>query len=159
MPKTINPIRKHKEQGNIEVDRNSVQYLKYKDIALDFIKAGYNNIQAIYSKYYPNASEDSLKAEPYRLLDNVRFQIALGEVYAGIKKEELDLAQIAVKTLYEIATKGKKDADRVAAASWLGKCEGLFLDRSDNTHRNINTEQEKALDSYYDALMKARQLS
>jgi hypothetical protein len=116
---------------NIDIDRYSIQYLKYKDIALEFIKQGYSNIRVIYHKHYPNASKESLDVLPYGLLDNIRFQAAIEEAWSELKIEDLDIARTVVHTLHNIAINGKKEADRINAASWLGKTKALFIDKSE----------------------------
>jgi hypothetical protein len=113
------------------IDKNSVQYLKYKDIAIDFIKQGYNNIRSIYAKYYPKASEDSLRTEPYRLLDCVRFQIALEDAWSEIKVEDLDIANEVIQVLRKEMFTAKKSSDRTNAASWLGKSKAMFTDKQE----------------------------
>ena len=123
------------------LDKNSIQYLKYKEMALEFIKQGYNNIRGIYQKYYPNASEASLTCEAYRLLDNVKFQIALEEVWSELKIEDLDIARDVIRVLHDITLKGKKDSDRINAASWLGKSKGLFIDKQEVTEVNKEESQ------------------
>lgn len=112
---------KSKLNKDLKIDKNSIQYLKYKDIAIEFIKQGYNNIRGIYSKYYPNAAENSLDTEPYRLLDNVRFQAALEEAWQEIKVEDLDIAKEVVLVLRDKMLNAKKENDRIAAAVALGK--------------------------------------
>lgn len=121
---------KSKVNNKLEIDKNSIQYRKYKDIALEFIKQGYNNIRGIYHKYYPKASEASLEVEPYRMIDNVRFIAALEEAWQEIKIEDLDIARDVIRVLHNITLKGKKDADRINAASWLGKSKGMFIDKT-----------------------------
>lgn len=143
MPKTLNPVRKalvkksqlikfsvNPKQDN-SIDRASIQYLKYRDIAIEFIKSGYNNIQSIYAKYYPNAGEESLRTEPYRLLDNVRFQIALEDAWSEIKIEDINIAKEVVLCLYKEMKNAKNSADRIAAGSWLGKKEAMFTDKQE----------------------------
>ena len=110
--------------------KNNIQYLKYKDIAIEFIKQGYNNIRGIYKKYYPKASEESLECEAYRLLGNVRFKAALEEAWSEIKIDDLDIARDVVRTLHDITLHGKKETDRINAASWLGKSKGMFIDKT-----------------------------
>ena len=127
MPKGI-----YKRKSAAEVDKNSIQCLKYKDMAIEFIKQGYNNIRGIYHKYYPNASDESIDTVAYQLLDNLRFQAMLEEAWQEIKREDLNIAQTVIQTLYNIAIKGKKEADRINAASWLGKCEAMFTDKVKN---------------------------
>lgn len=114
-----------------EIDKHSIQYLKYKDIALEFIKSGYNNIRAIYSKYYPNAKMDSIDCEAYRLLDNDRFKIALEEAWSEIKIEDINLAREVVLCLRKEMYTAKNSADRIAASSWLGKKEAMFTDKQE----------------------------
>lgn len=119
------------EKKKTELDKNSIQYLKYRDIAIDFIKQGYNNIRSIYAKYYPKASVESLDCEAYRLLDNVRFQIALEDAWREIKVEDLDIAREVIVCLRKEMFTAKSSADRITAASWLGKSEGKFIDKQE----------------------------
>jgi hypothetical protein len=119
------------KDNKLNIDKHSIQYLKYKDIALEFIKQGYNNIRTIYSKYYPEASEDTVDVNAYVLLDNARFQAALEDAWSEVKIEDLDIARVVAHTLQNIAINGKKEADRIAAASWLGKTKALFIDKSE----------------------------
>lgn len=114
-----------------EIDKDSIQYLKYRDIAIEFIQSGYNNIRSIYAKYYPNASEDSLRTEPYRLLDNVRFQIALEDAWKEVKIEDINISRDVVLCLYKEMMTAKNSADRIAAGSWLGKKEAMFTDKQE----------------------------
>ena len=127
----MNIKSKLNKNTNMSIDKHSIQYLKYKDIALEFIKQGYNNIRLIYSKYYPNASEDSLNVLPYGLLDNIRFQLALEDAYSELRIEDLDIARDVIFNLHKIMVSGHKEADRVSAASWLGKTKALFIDKSE----------------------------
>ena len=124
-----------------ELKKNGAQYLKYKSMALDFIKAGYVNIRGIYKKYHPNAKMESIDCEAYRLLDNDRFKMALEEVWDEIKVEDLDIARDVIRVLHNIALKGKKDSDRINAASWLGKSKGLFIDKQEVTEVNKDDNQ------------------
>jgi len=123
--------------------------LKYKDIALDWIKNNYNNIQGIYGKYYPDASEDSLKAEPYRMLDSVRFKLALDEVYREIKLEDLNIARKVLLSLYKEMTTAEKSSDRQNAAVWLGKSKAMFTERTEiQGDMTLNAQQEKKIEEY-----------
>ena len=115
----------------LDIDKNSIQYLKYRDIAIEFIKQGYNNIRAIYKRYYPNAADESIDTEAYRLLDNVRFQIALEEAWSLIKVEDLDIARDVIVVLQKEMFTAKNSADRITAASWLGKSKALFIDKQE----------------------------
>lgn len=117
-----------------EIDKNSIQYLKYRDIAIEFIKQGYNNIRAIYKKFYPNASDESIDTEAYRLLDNVRFNIALEEAWSLIKVDDLDIARDVIVCLQKEMFTAKNAADRINAASWLGKSKALFTDKTETTN-------------------------
>ncbi len=125
-------------------DKNSIQYLKYRDIALEFIKQGYNNIRSIYKTHYPKASNKSIDSAPYQLLDNLRFQQAIEEAWQEIKIKDLDIARQAIRTLYHIALNGKKEADRINAAVWLGKTDALFIDRTDSRTEIVIKPEEKA---------------
>ena len=116
MPKGI-----YKRKSAAETDKNSIQCLKYRDIAIEFIKQGYNNIRGIYHKYYPKASDESIDCEAYRLLDNVRFKQAMEEVYREIKVEDLDLASEALMILRNKMFDAKKESDRITAAIAIGK--------------------------------------
>lgn len=116
---------------DLGIDKHGVQYLKYRDMAIEFIKLGYNNIRGIYKKYYPKASDNSIDCEAYRLLDNDRFKIALEEAWTLIKIEDLDIARDVVLTLHKIMLNGKNDSDKINAASWLGKKEAMFTDRQE----------------------------
>ena len=133
---------KLKSNTNI-IDKHSIQYLKYKDIAIEFIKSGYSNIRSIYSKYYPKASEASLETEPYRMLDNVRFRAALEEAWQEIKVEDLDIARDVIRVLHSITLNGKKEADRINASIWLGKTVALFIDKSENKTELVLRPEEK----------------
>lgn len=124
-------MAKSKKVKGLPIDKNSIQYLKYRDIAIDFIKSGYTNIRGVYSKYYPLASDDSLDAEPYRLLDNVRFQSVLQEIWQEVKIEDLDIAHEVIICLRKEMLTAKNPADRINAASWLGKSEAIFTDKSE----------------------------
>jgi hypothetical protein len=46
-----------------------------------------------------------------------------------------------IRVLHNIALKGKKDSDRINAASWLGKSKGLFIDKQEVTEVNKNDNQ------------------
>lgn len=104
-----------------KIDKNSIQYLKYRDIALEFIKNGYSNIRAIYKRYYPKATDYSIDCEAYRLLDNDRFKMVMEEVYKEIKVEDLDLASEALMILRNKMFDAKKESDRITAAIAIGK--------------------------------------
>ena len=114
-----------------KIDKDSIQYLKYRDIAIEFIKQGYNNIRAIYKRYYPHASDESIDCEAYRLLDNVRFKIALEEAWSLIKVDDLDIARDVIVVLQKEMFTAKNSADRINAASWLGKSKALFTDKTE----------------------------
>ena len=127
----------------LKLDKNSIQYLKYKDIAIEFIKNGYNNIRSIYSKYYPNASEESINCEAYRLLDNVRFQMALEDMWKEIKIEDLDIAREVVVTLRNQMFNAKKENDRITAAIALGKFTiGEKYFNKSEVNFNLNEQKE-----------------
>ena len=126
-----------------KIDKNSIQYLKYRDIALEFIKNGYSNIRAIYKRYYPKASNESIDCEAYRLLDNVRFISVLEEVYAKVNPKELELGKQALRKLYSLMNHSKKDMVQLEAAVWLGKSEAMFIDRTENKTEIIVKPDEK----------------
>ncbi len=130
-------MNKNKNIKKPIIDKHSIQYLKYRDIAIEFIKQGYNNIRGIYHKYYPDASDESIDCEAYRLLDNVRFQIALEEVYNEIKIEDLELAKKALKKLYSLMNNSKKESIQLEAAIWLGKTGGEFIEK----HQDIPVDK------------------
>ena len=136
MPAVLNPPIKTQK-----MEKTNISDLKYKDIAIDFIKSGYTNIRAIYSKYYPTASPDSLDSEPYRLLDSVRFKAALEEAWAILKIEDLDLARDAIMVLKKEAHTAPNASDRITAASWLGKKEALFTDKLESKVENVTPEE------------------
>ena len=140
MPKGIYK-RLSKDISKDIIDKHSIQYLKYKDIAIECIKSGYSNIRAIYKKYYPKANEESLRTEPYRMLDNVRFQASLEEAWSEIKIDDLDICRAVIRVLHSITLNGKKEADRINAASWLGKSKGMFKDVSEVTEVNKDDNQ------------------
>lgn len=130
-------MKKNKVKINkdvIEIDKNSIQYLKYRDMAIDFIKQGYTNIRTIYKRYYPKASEKSLNVLPYNLLDNIRFQTALEDAWNYIKVEDLDIARDVIRCLQKEMFTAKNSADRINAASWLGKSKALFIDKAEVTN-------------------------
>ncbi len=128
---------------------NKIAYLKYKGIAKDWIKNRFNDIQVIYSSYYPQASKDSLDTEPYRLLDSVRFKEAFKEVIDELDVGELDLVKTSLLVLYKEATTAKNSSDRTTAAIWLGKTGAIFTEKQE-------IKQEVTNSSDIDALIKKR---
>lgn len=121
---------------------------KYKDIALDWIKNRYNDIQTIYSKYYPNASDESLKSEPYRMLDNVRFKNALLEAWKVLKVKDLEIAKEVVLALRSEMFTAKESSSRIAAASWLGRTQAMFTDKTEVSGHITHSQEEE--DEYND---------
>ena len=113
-------------KNNPQPKKIDLVYERYKAIALDWIINSYKNIQGIYAKYYPDASEDSLKSEPYRLLDNVRFRQAYDEVKEEIDVKKLNIGKKVILKLFDKMNKATKDSDQINAAVWLGKTEALF---------------------------------
>ena len=101
-------------------------------------KQGYNNIRGIYKKYYPEASDESVESEAYRLLDNVRFQQAKEEVWSLVNTEKLDLAKEVMLVLRNKMFQSKKENDAITAAIALGKfvmgekSEITQVDKNDN---------------------------
>lgn len=148
LKKSLKELRKKSLESNstqtkeVTINRNSVQYLKYRDMAIEFIKQRYTNITSIYAQYYPKAGKASLAGEASRLLTNAKFQLALEDAWQIIKIDDLDIARAVKQTLYDISIKGKKEADRIAAASWLGKCESMFTDRTENNTNLVIKPEE-----------------
>jgi hypothetical protein len=114
-----------------EFDKNSIQYLKYRDIAIEFIKNGYSNIREIYAKFYPKASNESIDTAAYQLLDNLRFHSALEDAWNYIKIDDLNIARDVIRCLQKEMFTAKNSADRINAASWLGKSKALFTDKQE----------------------------
>jgi len=139
MSRTIKSKKNKTEQ--LGIDTNSIQYLKYKDMALEFIKQGYSNIRAIYKKHYPDASDDSVDSLAYVLLDNIRFQAALEDAWREIKIDDLDIARDVVRVLQKEMFTAKNSADRISAASWLGKSKGMFIDKQEISEVNKDDNQ------------------
>jgi len=127
-----------------KANRLSPTHLRYKDIALEYIKSGYKDIQSIYHKYYPHISTSSLQVLPYRLLDNVLFQQILREAWLSLKIEDIDIARDVVLCLHKEMLNAKNASDRIAAASWLGKKEAMFTDNV-KQQTTMTIEQREAI--------------
>lgn len=139
--------KKVKELG---IDKDSIHYLKYRDIALEFIKQGYTNIRVIYKKHYPDVCDETLDTSPYQLLDNPRFKMALEEAFTMLKPEDLDLGNKALLKLYDLMQHAKDQSVQLNAAIWLGKSDARFTDKikdvSDISKDNIPERRGKAID-------------
>lgn len=129
-----------KKLDNNNIDKNSIQYLKYRDIAIEFIKNGYSNIREIYKRYYPKEKENSVNANAYRLIDDDRFRSALEDAWNYIKVDDLNIARDVIRCLQKEMFTAKNSADRINAASWLGKSKALFTDKTEiaNTDKQDN---------------------
>ncbi len=122
--------------------RKSPTLLKYREIALEYIKSGYKDIQSIYHSYYPKASPASLEVLPYKLLDRVRFQKVLQEAWLSLNLENIDLARDVILCLHKEMFNAKHSSDRIQAASWIGKSKALFIDKSEvRTTADVNLNE------------------
>jgi len=127
-----------------KANRLSPTHLRYKDIALEYIKSGYKDIQSIYHKFYPHISTSSLQVLPYRLLDNVLFQQILKEAWLSLRLEDIDIARDVVLCLHKEMLNAKNSSDRIAAASWLGRKEAMFTDNV-KQQTTMTIEQREAI--------------
>jgi hypothetical protein len=126
--------------NNKIVKIENIQYDKYKAIALDYIKNGFNDIRGIYHKYYPDANENSVDTEASRLLDNVKFKAIQAEVWRELRLEDYDIAKETAKVLWSIMFKETaKDSDKIQAAK-------VLRDNGDITNINVNVSKEDEAD-------------
>ena len=122
------------------VDKSGAIYLKYRDMAIEFIKSGYTNMRAIYKQYHPKSAWKSVEGDAYRLLANATFKAALEDAYTLINIKDLDIARDVLACLHKEMTTASNSRDRTNAASWLGKAEALFTEKIVMT--NVESDED-----------------
>lgn len=139
-PRPYSKVRERVESGSL-ADLFMAMTPKQKGFALALTQAGMSKSEAYRSVYSSKANPLTTSRNAYHIGSNSKVKLYVEGVqrreWEGTLADAPEIRKVALRVLREIAEKGERENNRMAAAVALGKVAtvGLFSERREIVHR------------------------